>query len=989
MAKLKKITVLMMVLVLILFFAGNTLADATNIWILKAFPSEAVGTMDVYFQATDANNNFVSVEKEKLSFQADNGVTLNNVLNVTTTEGISYIFVADLSGCYFQADNESVSAALSAMVNGMRSQDNAYFVTVTKSTVENAGYMTSTKAREYVGSLKFNTKKGQQTSEIQAPLWDGINAAGVQASLTGETSKPIKVVVIFTDGVDNEKGKTVEQVLSVFGNCKGTPVYSFVAVGTGESTDNFIKNSSIKTREGLQRLKNQNGGNYFAVNSAVMGEGYAAQAIREIQSILCATVDIVPLHASGDKEYPLTLIYNGSGRKISAAASVKINRAAIPSPTPEPVVRKPDVQFTWEELEQQPADLNAIQTALFNGNYLASRSGEVDTQTKQALFDFCSENKCKNLNEGISTEAWKLIQSGKAKAKPTPTPVPKATRDPEIVFSLDDGFETPRQTVTLIQDNLKKLYYLDESDYRAEYATVGTATMAAMNAFCADNQLTDSRGFTKKAFDLLTGGNASAKKTPEPVVEEVVTPTPIPTLKPGLVLQLDAYANNSGTVIQVQNQLELLGYLSGNYKNGVYDASTHQAVLNFCKKNGVEESNDGLTEKAYKLLVSENARAAETPTPAPTPIPTLKPGLALQLDAFANNSGTVIQVQNQLELLGYLTGNYEKGTYDANTHQAVLKFCKKNGLAESNDGLEEEAYKLLISDQAKPWQEAAPTTAAPTAHPFAPDMEESTIAEYQNRLNELGYYEGRPFIPGRFDEATQAAQDRFCEVNNIEKQSGASVELQQTVRGSAAKHNVQRPLLERVRIRLTGRTEIVGLVIPTWSLVAVIAILTITAIVLIVLLLKPARKPSEQQEGKLSSQNDILPQGQILPGSLEETVDMSGGNDRLDMTVVGESQNITLRIDYNGTSTDKAYELSEGMPLVIGRGTEADIRTNKDDMRISRKHGTFSYRNGGVYYRDTSKAGTMIDGQMIHEDEVEIHSGATIHISNHVIKIQM
>ena len=117
---------------------------------------------------------------------------------------------------------------------------------------------------------------------------------------------------------------------------------------------------------------------------------------------------------------------------------------------------------------------------------------------------------------------------------------------------------------------------------------------------------------------------------------------------------------------------------------------------------------------------------------------------------------------------------------------------------------------------------------------------------------------------------------------------------------------------------------------------------------------------------------------------------MSTGDDSsLNMTVVGESQNITLRIDYNGTSTDKAYELSEGIPLIIGRGTDADIRTNKDDMRISRKHGQFSYRTGAVYYRDLSRTGTLIDGQMVHEDEVEIRSGATMHISQHIIKIQM
>ena len=257
MNKMKRPAAWIIVVALALTCVFSAMADATSIRIFGAFPSEAAGTMDVYFQATDANNTFVTIDRSKLTFQVDNRITLNNILNVTATEGISYIFVTDLSGCYYQASNETVSTALSTVVNGMRSQDNAYFVMVTKSAVEHAGYMTSDRAREFVGNLKFNMKKGQQTAEIQAPLWDGINAAGVQAAQTNNAAKPIKVVMVFTDGVDYEKGKTVEQVLSVFGNCKETPVYSFVAVGSEESSDKWIKSSAANTREGLQRLKNR------------------------------------------------------------------------------------------------------------------------------------------------------------------------------------------------------------------------------------------------------------------------------------------------------------------------------------------------------------------------------------------------------------------------------------------------------------------------------------------------------------------------------------------------------------------------------------------------------------------------------------------------------------------------------------------------------------------------------------------------------------
>ncbi len=905
---MKRLISLGIALMLAIGCVFGALADASRIWILGMFASEPVGTMDVYFQAADANNDLVMVNKDKLSFRVDNSVILNNVLNLTNAEGISYIFVVDCSCAYSQTSNDYVSAALSAVVNGMRSQDNAYFITMNNKAVDSRGYMTSEKAREYANGITFQTKGEKHWADIQAPLWDGINMAGELAAQQSEMAKPIKVVLIFTDAVDNGTGKSADNVLSVFGNCKDTPVYAFVAIGDKESGDSRIKNSAVKTREGLNRLKNQNGGSYYGIGTVAAGSAYGAQANKEIQSILCATVDIIPLSGGADQEFSVDMMYDGEDKKISTQSSVRINRAAIPTPTPTPVQRSADLQFTWEELTERPADLNTIQSALNKSGYLAVRSGELDKETKQAIFDFCVENNCRNMNEGVSREAWNTISSGNFKAKQTPTP--------------------------------------------------------------------------------------------EPVVE--VTPTPVPTLIPGLKLQYNSAANNPTTVMQVQNALVELKYLNGNYEPAQYDALTHQAVISFCKKNGLPNPDEGLTEEAYALLISDKAKPAVTPTPTPTPepvvtptpVPTLAPGLKLQYNSAANNETTVIQVQNALAELKYLTGSYEAGKYDAMTHQAVISFCRKNGLPDAGAGLTEEAYDLLISDKAKPAVTAPPSpTPVPSAHPFDPDTTDPMVGEYQARLNELGYFEGRPFEPGKYDEATQAAQDRFCDVMGIERQVGASVELQEMVTGSSAKPNEQRPLLERVKIRMMGETEIAGYIVPTWALVAAIAVLAVVAIVVIILLIKSSKKKApDTQENASSIPGAPISGSSSIPmdyDSNERTVDLSDDDDDLSKTVVGDSQNITLRIDYNGTSADKAYELNEGIPLIIGRGTDADIRTNKDDMRISRTHGQFVYRNGEVYYADMSKAGSVVDGRTLHGEEVRIQSGTTIHISNHIIKVQM
>lgn len=512
-----------------------------------------------------------------------------------------------------------------------------------------------------------------------------------------------------------------------------------------------------------------------------------------------------------------------------------------------------------------------------------------------------------------------------------------------------------------------------------------------------------NEGLSQEAWKMIQSGSFKAKKTatPEPVV--VITPTPVPTLLPGLKLQYNSAANNSTTVMQVQNALIDLKYLNGNYEPAVYDAATHQAVISFCKKNGLPSPNEGLTEEAYTLLLSDQAKPAVTPTPSPTPeqivtptpVPTLAPGLKLQYNSAANNETTVIQVQNILIDLKYLTGNYQAGKYDALTHQAVINFCKKNGLPDAGAGLTEEAYDLLVSDKAAPAVTAQPSaTPVPSAHPFDPGVMDPMLAEYQARLNSLGYYENRSFEPGKYDEATQAAQDRFCEVMGIERQVGASVELQEMVMDSSAKENEQRPLLERVKIYMMGDTQIAGYIVPTWAMVASITVLAVVAILIIIMLIKSSKKKRKEGEETASLQANNLISGEASANPMdyesnEQTVDLSDDDGDLSKTVVGDSQNITLRIDYNGNSVDKAYELNEGIPLIIGRGTDADIRTNKDDMRISRQHGKFIYRGGDVYYRDLSKTGSVVDGRTVHEEEVQIQSGTAIHISNHIIKVQM
>lgn len=140
-----------------------------------------------------------------------------------------------------------------------------------------------------------------------------------------------------------------------------------------------------------------------------------------------------------------------------------------------------------------------------------------------------------------------------------------------------------------------------------------------------------------------------------------------------------------------------------------------------------------------------------TPDPsAPTRAPLLKTGSIGQ---------QVVQLQNRLIELGYLTGDAD-GQFGPATENAVILFQQQNGL-DADGKVGPSTSALLYSDQARRFT-ATPTPAATAT----PAQTTSSTEQLQARLKALGYYTGA--IDGSYDPATKAAVRRFQEANGLD-----------------------------------------------------------------------------------------------------------------------------------------------------------------------------------------------------------------------------
>lgn len=169
-------------------------------------------------------------------------------------------------------------------------------------------------------------------------------------------------------------------------------------------------------------------------------------------------------------------------------------------------------------------------------------------------------------------------------------------------------------------------------------------------------------------------------------------------------------------VTWVQNRLAELGY--SLQITHLYDDATFSAVKAFQTQNGLEA--DGFAgAQTFAVLKSENARRADAQQ---------LNYATLRIDQSGDG---VRQLQTDLKALGYPVA--VNGTYDTDTHNAVVAFQQRNGLVIS--GIADALTRQVIhGGRGKPYSTPVETLPANEGWMAAPAVSQIRLLHWQNEI---------------------------------------------------------------------------------------------------------------------------------------------------------------------------------------------------------------------------------------------------------------
>ena len=169
-------------------------------------------------------------------------------------------------------------------------------------------------------------------------------------------------------------------------------------------------------------------------------------------------------------------------------------------------------------------------------------------------------------------------------------------------------------------------------------------------------------------------------------------------------------------VTWVQHRLDELGYAL--QITNIYDDATFSAVKSFQSQNGLDA--DGLAgSQTFSVLKSENARRADA---QPLTYATLR---------IDQSGDGVRKLQSDLKALGYPIA--VNGTFDTDTHNAVVAFQQRNGLVIS--GIADALTRQVIhSGQGKPYSTPVEGLPANEGWMAAPAVSQVKLLHWQNEI---------------------------------------------------------------------------------------------------------------------------------------------------------------------------------------------------------------------------------------------------------------
>ena len=401
---------------------------------------------------------------------------------------------------------------------------------------------------------------------------------------------------------------------------------------------------------------------------------------------------------------------NTSGNTCASATRVP---TATPRPTAAPTLSGDASGYKTVSGKSAAADVRALQQKLVTLGWLdyTNINGSYDAATRQAVRDFqtyINENyrpATKLAVDGVAgpkTQQW-LYQTNATKPTATPrvtaTPRPTATPTPKVTVAPDDDTvvdaESSAKKIRAMQRELILLGVLPEGTDSGSY---DATTRSAVRRF--QTRVNQLQGYevleVSGRMDALSMAfldyyvdewRAIQTATATPTAKATATPTPTPTPKATQYeSEKDPDSVNARSskeaILDLQRSLIDVGLLPAGSDDGVYGASTVQAVTTFQNWVNARRSEETLTvtgeadplTRSYLRYCKQNKlkpAAEATATAGPTAEPTATPEAVIQR---GSDRETVRQVQELLADVGLLSRRGIDGVYGATTAEAVRKF---------------------------------------------------------------------------------------------------------------------------------------------------------------------------------------------------------------------------------------------------------------------------------------------------------------------------
>ena len=440
----------------------------------------------------------------------------------------------------------------------------------------------------------------------------------------------------------------------------------------------------------------------------------------------------------------------------------------VPTPTPSPTVDMSVSAFNPSETTEAPNSMPSVDWDDGNTDPIVGGSTTNNTQPGGAT----------NNNVGVTTTRPSI---GVTTANPNTTTAPASTTAPSSLKKGSSG-----DAVKALQQRLKELgYYTGSVD-----GDFGENTEKAVKAFQERNGLTvDGKAGTKTMTKLNSSSavkaataTATPKKTNKPTAtpapRRTATPTPKPTSTPNLTKEIYLRDGSSGKdVKRLQERLISLGWLIGT-ADGEYGGATEAAVIAFQKKTSGLYDDGVAGPSTLQALYSNSAAKTSTPTAVV--------GVKLQ----SGNEGEAVRaLQKRLKTLGYLADSAD-GSYGEKTKAAVIAFQSNNGLKVDGIAGTGTINAIFSQNALKAGQSVSSGSSGsgPASGDYStlrPGDEGSAITEMQNKLRELGYYDGK--INGIYSSLTSDAVRAFQSNNGLKVDGVAGKDTLKKMFSSSAK----------------------------------------------------------------------------------------------------------------------------------------------------------------------------------------------------------